>query len=882
MSPTAATSTRRSIVLVGSGVAVLVVVLAIVFSMFGRGSALQRDGAGRPMLLITSAADPFSSYYGEILHAEGFTSFESAELAELSDATLSRASVAVLPALPLTSDQATLINGWVDRGGRLVAIRPDAQLSGTTGLTKIAGVQRGGYLGIDTSRPPGQGITAETIHFHGDADFYTMDEGTRQVAALYTDAKSRSDHPAVTLREVPGGSGRVAAFSYDLVRSILLTRQGNPTWAGHERDGSAPIRPNELFEGVKGKDFVDMAKVAIPQADEQQRLLANILMELTGTQNLQIRSWYFPRGAKAVLVLAADDHSPGDRAREALAYQESQSPPSCSVADWECIRSTSLMYTNGNLTDAELAGYHEKGFDFGVHVNTGCKDWTKQSLTAAYADDLAGFRDVYPSQPAQVANRIHCVAWSDYVSAAKIGRDFGLRFDLDYYYWPGAWVRDRPGFFTGSGIPMRFADLDGTTIDSYQAPTHLVNESGMTYPAAIETLLDRALGPLGYYGAFGTHYDYSDRFDRQLVAVGKEKGVPMVSAAQMLTWLDARAAANFTPVTWSGDTATFAAAVPGEARDLMRGMIPLHTDRGVLTTLAKGGQDVPFTTETVKGVRYGLFTATTGEYQATYAADTRAPTLESTTPANGQVFSTTTGITAMFDEPLACGTVSPASVRLIGRSDTAVPINVACDTDGLSVRITPSGKLTTDEPYRLVFDQTITDLAGNPLQPAPGLSFQAGGVAVSLWSRNDPDGIAVATDDHAPVELGVRFSSTAKGRVTGIWFYKPADDLRRHAVTLWSSGGTALASAQTTKETAAGWQFAKLTKAVRLTPNTTYVASFRAPRGQYSYVPDGLKNPVANGPLTTPDTGGSYRYGVGVPDTASAMNYLVDIAFLAD
>ncbi len=31
-------------------------------------------------------------------------------------------------------------------------------------------------------------------------------------------------------------------------------------------------------------------------------------------------------------------------------------------------------------------------------------------------------------------------------------------------------------------MPMRFADLDGTLIDVYKAPTHMTDESGQTYP----------------------------------------------------------------------------------------------------------------------------------------------------------------------------------------------------------------------------------------------------------------------------------------------------------------------------------------------------------------------------------------------------------------
>ena len=49
--------------------------------------------------------------------------------------------------------------------------------------------------------------------------------------------------------------------------------------------------------------------------------------------------------------------------------------------------------------------------------------------------------------------------------------------------------------FTGSGIPMRFADLDGSLIDVYQATTQMTDESGIDYPAHIDALLDKALGP---------------------------------------------------------------------------------------------------------------------------------------------------------------------------------------------------------------------------------------------------------------------------------------------------------------------------------------------------------------------------------------------------
>ena len=34
--------------------------------------------------------------------------------------------------------------------------------------------------------------------------------------------------------------------------------------------------------------------------------------------------------------------------------------------------------------------------------------------------------------------------------------------DANYYHYPTAWIGNKPGFLNGGGLPMRFADLDGT------------------------------------------------------------------------------------------------------------------------------------------------------------------------------------------------------------------------------------------------------------------------------------------------------------------------------------------------------------------------------------------------------------------------------------
>ena len=83
-----------------------------------------------------------------------------------------------------------------------------------------------------------------------------------------------------------------------------------------------------------------------------------------------------------------------------------------------------------------------------------------------------------------------------------LGCAYGVRLDTNYYYWPPGWVNNVPGHFTGSAMPMRFADLDGTLIDTFQVVTQMTDESGQSYPFTIDTLLDRALGASEQYGVF--------------------------------------------------------------------------------------------------------------------------------------------------------------------------------------------------------------------------------------------------------------------------------------------------------------------------------------------------------------------------------------------
>jgi hypothetical protein len=567
-----------------------------------------------PILVITGSGNKFSQYYQEILRAEGFNNFNAIDVTQITEAALAQYDVAILGEMPLTSSQVTTFSNWVGAGGNLIALRPDKQLASLLGISDAASVRTDAYLLVNTAQEPGAGIVNQTIQYHSAADLYTL-AGATQVAAIYSSPTQVTPNPAVTIRSVGTNGGQAAAFTFDLARSIVYTRQGNPAWAVQERDGHPDaIRPSDLYF----PDYLNLDKVAIPQADELQRLLANMILYMNTDKRPLPRFWYFPNMKKAVILMTGDDHASGAGTQTAFDMFIAASAPGCSVANWECYRATSWMYTDSGLTNTQALTYHNQGFEMGVHVNPGCQNFTPQTLDEAFTRDLASFAAKYTNLPAQKTHRTHCIPWSDWATHPKVELNHGIRIDENYYYWPPEWVQNRPGFMTGSGIPMRFADLDGSIIDVYQAPTHLVNENGVTYPDGINSMLDKALGPEGYYGVFGTHYDYrGDGFEQNVLDSARARNVSLISAQQLLTWLDGRNSSSFGNFTWNGTQLRFSITVGSGANNLFA-MVPNQTPGGNLNSLTINGSPVAFTVETIKGRSYAVFRAANGNAVATY------------------------------------------------------------------------------------------------------------------------------------------------------------------------------------------------------------------------------------------------------------------------
>ena len=154
---------------------------------------------------------------------------------------------------------------------------------------------------------------------------------------------------------------------------------------------------------------------------------------------------------------------------------------------------------------------------------------------------------------------------------------------------------------------------------------------------------------------------------------------------------------------------------------------------------------------------------------------------------------------------------------------------------------------------------------------------QAASQTVTFWSSSTVPAVPDSGPDSA-VELGLTFSSSEAGTVTGVQFYKGVGNTGTHTGHLWSSSGKSLASVTFTGETATGWQQANFATPVPITAGTTYVISYHTNVGHYADSQGFFTTALNVAPLTAPVNAGVYKYGSssGFPNsTWNESNYWV-------
>jgi hypothetical protein len=270
-------------------------------------------------------------------------------------------------------------------------------------------------------------------------------------------------------------------------------------------------------------------------------------------------------------------------------------------------------------------------------------------------------------------------------------------------------------------------------------------------------------------------------------------------------------------------------------------------------------------------------------------------TASSTTVPSGDVIS---------ESPAAGASVASGSaVNLVvstGPPPVLVP-NVVGDTQAAATTAITGAGLTVGT---VTTAASTTVPSGDVISEAPAAGTSvASGSAVTLIVSTGPGGgvgcpctiwsssaVPTVVDSGAGpgVELGVKFTSSSNGTITGVRFYKSSANIGTHVGNLWSSTGALLATATFSNETSSGWQQVNFSSPVTITAGTVYVASYYTSVSHFSidsnaFAAAGVVNPplqaLANG---VSGGNGVYMYGstsAFPSSTYNASNYWVDVVF---
>ena len=683
-----------------------VVVLSLISSLVVSNQVLAATTPSVLVITDTSTGNPYAPYLKEILATEGVGDVEVRPIADLNSTLLSGRRVVILGESTPTATQISDLDAFVTAGGGLIAMSPASSLDTLLGIATQSGTTLDGYMQI-TDPSTGAGLYTGTMQFHGPAKHMSLN-GASQVAKLYSDRSSPTSWPAVTLGT--HGSGRTAAFAYDLAQSIVLTRQGNPANANVDTDHDGYFRNVDLYT-----NWVDLQRTEVPQADIQQRLFVR-LIEQVNAQPVP-RIWYFPNAAPTVLVVTADAHA------NPVSYYQTEID--------------TLLQHNAKLTiylaptappKSTIDGWISQGVDFGPHPYVDC------GYDCGYSDEMSSFNAAYGYNPQ--TTRTHMVRWAGWADAAAIESSYGLKMDFTAGYQWGPYLTPPSGpalgYMTGSGQPMHFVDASGNILPLYMQNTLLVDEElapgigianldPSTAMAASRSVIDNSVSnyhtPITMqahvdYFSFGGVYDW----DLGTIDYALQKGAVSLTAQDWLNFVNQRAATTMSDTTWSNNTLTFSVSAGGAGQSML---VPLRFRGATLTGLKIGGVSKTYTTQTIDGVSYAVIGTQSGTYQASYTADTTAPTVASLTPANGSSnVQTTSSIQVQFSEVMDRSTAQASfSVNPVTAG------SFSWDASGTTMTYTANSGLTGSTNYTATISTGATDLAGNHLAASATTSF---------------------------------------------------------------------------------------------------------------------------------------------------------------
>ena len=545
------------------------------------------------IVLLSTDGTPFADYLAEILCTEGLPWFERVTSWSDVGSYVGKAEVLLVP--PGASDR-PVIEEWLAAGGSVIAMKPTpdvAELAGLKGPSTTAS-----ELPLDIGPP----FECRFGRAHGDVDLYAVAD---RVASTYASVICDGERFPAALA-VEHGRGRLGVFTYDLPRSVALTRQGNPEWSGCRGTdmGSDTFRPADLFVRGSGEQtWLDFASAGTPFADVQQRLLAHLIVSFARRPIPKL--WYLPHAKPSAITVLGDS----DQADPEVVSEIFDDIAAVGGTMSAFLIDYTVDNTERPTVDQWRAAGHEVSVhpDYGLHGDKSRPD--RETMTLTQKTILDRFESRFGFLPRTVRN--HSISWVPFAIQPEVERSLGIRLNSSYCYscafgeprYGGPAV----GYVSGSGHPQKFADEHGKVLDIYQLGAHVCDEMlkaqyldldaekawGAT-KKLIDASLTRRHSNLGLSFHPVTYHKNPEarRWLRDyIVPYAVEHDLPIWSSEKVLDFADARRACRLEGVEWRDGRFRADIRAPSGAQGLTL-MLPAECGDLNLSTLTSAGSNV--------------------------------------------------------------------------------------------------------------------------------------------------------------------------------------------------------------------------------------------------------------------------------------------------
>jgi len=591
----------------------LMICLLALISMFSCTKPMSKA----PILIVATNAG-FGTYTCELLKAEGLNEFilDSLNSKAISKKYLKQFDVIILAESEIGKDQKELFEEYVKTGGKLIAFRPDKDISGIFGIEYLGETIDNGYIKIDENSGQGRGLIKESMQFHGIADKYSV-QSAKIIASILSNKDATETFPGVVTNNY--GQGQTIAFLYNLPKSIVYTRQGNPLFAGIEKDGIPGLRGIDLFTD----GWVDTSKNTINQADQQMALLSYCIQDLTRDSKPLPRFWYFPDSLKCLAVLDNDGED----------NNENDYEPQFRDIDSLGAKMTIYVKDVDKVSKAWVDKWTAKGFEIAGHP-----DDTKEAGNPVWRnmDSVIRSNNDQIFSKFGLTNRTNVNHWfvwcgkdanglQDFGAQAKLEEKNGIEMDANYAvytigsnqpkHYLGPLGKDQ-GNFTGSGLIMKYADVKGKTINVYQRYNAVYdqeyNESDSAdgFFECFKGLVDRSLTE-GFFSfvsikSHNNEYYFSKKPLMKMLVYANEKGVPVWTAEKVLDFLKMKDEASFSNLNWSNNQLSFKLNSSLKHSSGLTFMVPENHDGKKIEEIKLDGKNTSFNINQVKGSKYAF------------------------------------------------------------------------------------------------------------------------------------------------------------------------------------------------------------------------------------------------------------------------------------